>query len=75
MGLMIFVCLANKYDLAERFGQDITFSYNYSIICLVNYKSGDFKPKTLYPVSDLSNIELQDIDKEGNLDIITSGNR
>jgi hypothetical protein len=69
------VCLANKYDLAEGFHEDIAFSYTYSIICLMNDKSGNFAAKTLFPVSDLSNIELQDIDSDGDLDIITSSNQ
>lgn len=66
------VCLANKYGLAEGYNPDIAFSYKYSIVCLVNDKSGNFVPKVLYPVSDLSNIELLDVDKDGDLDIITS---
>ncbi|WP_291145934.1 FG-GAP repeat domain-containing protein [Flavobacterium sp. UBA7680] len=66
------VCLANKYDLAEGFSQDIGFSYQYSIICLLNDKSGNFTPKTLCPVPDLNSIELQDIDNDGDLDVLAS---
>jgi hypothetical protein len=66
------VCLANKYGLAEGYNPDIAFSYKYSIVCLVNDKSGNFVPKVLYPVPNLSNIELLDVDKDGALDIITS---
>jgi len=66
------VCLANKYGLAEGYNSDIAFSYKYSIVCLVNDKSGSFAPKVLYPVSDLSNIELLDVDNDGDLDIVTS---
>lgn len=70
------VCLANKYDFADGYNEDIgSFSYKYSITCLANDKSGNFTPKTLYPVSDLSNIELLDIDNDGDLDIITSGSQ
>lgn len=66
------VCFANKYDLAEGFNQDLAFSYKYSIICLLNDKSGNFTPKTLCPVPDLSSIGLQDIDNDGDLDILAS---
>nr|WP_315262921.1 FG-GAP-like repeat-containing protein [uncultured Flavobacterium sp.] len=69
------ICLANKYDIADGFHNDIVFGYKYSIICLINDKSGNFKPKTLYPVTDVKNMELQDIDSDGDLDIITSGNQ
>ncbi len=66
------LCMANKYDLAEGFGQDIGFSYKYSIIYLLNDKSGNFTPKTLCPVPDLNSIGLQDIDNDGDLDILAS---
>lgn len=67
------VCLANKYDLADGFNQDIGFSYKYSIICLLNDKSGNFTPKTLCPVPELNSIELQDIDNDGDLDVLACG--
>lgn len=69
------VCLAERYGLAEGFHDDIAFSSKYSIVFLVNDKMGNFTPKTLYPVSNLSNIELQDIDNDGDLDILTSSNQ
>lgn len=69
------ICLANKYTLAEGYNEDIAFSYKYSIVCLLNDKSGNFTPKTLFPVSGLTNIELQDIDNDGDLDIVTSGSQ
>ncbi|WP_166920120.1 FG-GAP repeat domain-containing protein [Flavobacterium poyangense] len=66
------ICMANKYDLAEGFNQDLAFSYKYSIICLLNDKSGNFTSKTLCPVPDLNSIELQDIDNDGDLDVLAS---
>ena len=69
------ICLANKYGLADGFNKDLAFSYKYSIICLLNDKSGNFTPKTLFPVAGLTNIELQDIDNDGDLDILTSGSQ
>ncbi|SHE55981.1 Repeat domain-containing protein [Pedobacter caeni] len=69
------ICLANKYSLAEGFDADLSFSSKYSIVCLLNDKSGNFIPKTLFPVSGLTNIELQDIDNDGDLDMLTSGSQ
>lgn len=66
------VCLAERYGLADGFNDDIAFSSKYSIVCLINDKNGNFTPKTLYPVLYLSNIELQDIDNDGDLDIVSS---
>jgi hypothetical protein len=68
------ICLANKYDLAPGFHDDIAFSYQYSIIQLENDQSGNFITKTLFPVANLTGIAIHDIDGDGDLDIITSGN-
>ncbi|MCG2611821.1 VCBS repeat-containing protein [Flavobacterium sp. SM15] len=66
------VCYVSRYGLSEGFQEEITFSYKYSIIILENDKSGKFRPKPLFPISNISGIELHDIDNDGDLDIIYS---
>ncbi|ARS40302.1 hypothetical protein CA265_11815 [Sphingobacteriaceae bacterium GW460-11-11-14-LB5] len=71
-GYSDIVCLADQYGLAEGLNEEIAFSSKYSIICLINDKSGNFTSKPLSRVSNLSSLQLQDIDKDGDLDIIAS---
>lgn len=66
------VCLAEKYGLADGYHEDIAFSSKYSIISLINNQTENFVSKTLFPVSNINNIVLDDVDNDGDLDIIIS---
>lgn len=65
------VCLANTYGVAEGFHEDIAFSYSYSVISLTNDQTGNFVVKTLFPVSNINKLALEDVDNDGDLDILT----
>lgn len=67
------VAVSESYGLAPGYNPELSFSSSYMLICLINDGSGNFVQQTLYPVSNLSNIELLDVDKDGDLDIITAG--
>jgi hypothetical protein len=66
------VCLAEKSGFSEGFQEEITISSKYSIISLLNNQTENFVSKTLFPVSNINNIVLDDVDNDGDLDIIIS---
>lgn len=66
------ICLGSKYGLAEGYNPDMGFSYKYAIIGLENNQNGGFNVKPYFPISNTNTIALDDVDNDGNLDIITS---
>lgn len=66
------VVLGNKYGMADGFQSEIAFSNKYSLSALVNDKSGNFTVKPLFPILNINSLVLNDIDNDGDLDIVTS---
>lgn len=66
------VCLAEKSGFSEGYHEEITISSKYSLISLINNQTENFVSKTLFPVSNINNIILDDVDNDGDLDIIIS---
>lgn len=71
-GLDDLVCLDGKSEMKSSVTGEIVIGTNHTLVIMKNKGDGTYLKVPLFPINNLSGLELHDIDNDGDLDIIAS---